>query len=99
MEFEFENKKLECLYVEEKGAKKYPSDIVDSFFELMAVISSAPDESEFRKLKYLHFEKLTHSLTDRSMRLKGRWRLIIELRDTASGRTVVIKEISNHYGD
>ena len=98
MEFEFENKRLRILYTDEKGAGKYPPEVVDAFFELMSVIDSAPDEREFRHLKYLHYEKL-EGTDDRSMRLHGGWRLIVKVKKTQSGKTMIIKEISKHYGD
>ena len=97
MEFEFE-KKLEKLYTDEKGANKYPPEVVEAFFELMSVIEGAPNENEFRKLKHLHYEKLK-GMKDRSMRLHGRWRLIVSIEKSRSGKKVVVKEITNHYGD
>jgi plasmid maintenance system killer protein len=33
------------------------------------------------------------------MRLNDQWRLILREEDTASGKRIVIQEISNHYGD
>jgi toxin HigB-1 len=55
--FRFKNKKLEALYTEEKNAHKYPN-IVDDFFEVMAIIDAVLDERDLYAQKGLHFEKL-----------------------------------------
>jgi proteic killer suppression protein len=97
MEFEFKNKKLEELYTKERGAHRYPPEVIKSFFRLMAVIDNAPDERDLRELKSLHFEKLDGA--NRSMRLNEGWRLIIELLDTTDGKKVIVKDMNNHYGE
>jgi proteic killer suppression protein len=46
------------LYYEEKGAHKYPAEVVDAFFEKMSIIEAAIDLRDLYALKSLHFEKL-----------------------------------------
>ncbi|WP_017319060.1 type II toxin-antitoxin system RelE/ParE family toxin [Mastigocladopsis repens] len=57
LRFNFKDKKLEALYTEEKNAHKYPN-VVDDFFEVMAIIDAAVDERDLYAQKGLRFEKL-----------------------------------------
>ncbi len=54
----FKNKKLEALYTEEKNSHKYP-DVVDDFFDVIAIIAAASDGRDLYAQKGLHFETLT----------------------------------------
>ena len=48
----------------------------------------------------VHFEKLKGSYAGKcSMRLKGRWRLILRIVAEEDRKVVVIDEITQHYGD
>lgn len=99
MEFEFATRKLEELYYDDKGAEEYPDSVITSFVNRIAVIAAARDEPDLRGLKSLHFEKLKPTSANRySMRLSGRWRLILTF-DAPSGsdKRMVIQEISKHH--
>jgi toxin HigB-1 len=98
MRFSFKNRKLLLLYEEEKGASQYDVAALDAFFEVMAVIDSAPDERTLYELKSLHFEKLKGKRKhERSLRLNKQWRLIVELLKDNDGSYLQINEISDHY--
>lgn len=100
MRVRFESKRLAALYVEEAAAKRYPSEVVDAFFEVMAAIDAAIDERDLYALKSLHFEKLKGGRkAERSMRLNKAWRLIVRLERDNAGKLVVVVNIENHYGD
>lgn len=99
MEFDFEDKKLQELYEEEKGAKKFPSKVVDNFFRRIATIKAAKDVQDLRALKGARFEKLKGQKNRYSMRLNKKWRLILRLERNKGGGIVVILEISDHYDD
>lgn len=102
MEFRFATDELRELYQEEKGARKYPSDVVDAFFSRMAVIANAVDERDMRALTMLHLEKLKSRSNGYSIRLtkKGGWRLIFSFDPpSGAGKVLVVEEISKHYGD
>lgn len=101
MQFEFASEDLEELYHEERGAGRYPEDVVSAFFRRMKVIDGAENEQDLRALKTLHFEKLKGKHVGLySLRLCGRWRLIFTFEGTSGGRKkLAIREISNHYGD
>jgi hypothetical protein len=38
LRFIFASKKLQALYTDESGAARYPPEVVDSFFDKMAMI-------------------------------------------------------------
>lgn len=96
----FESKRLAALYTEEAGARRYPSEVVDAFFEVMAAIASAVDERDLYALKGVRFEKLKGARKhERSMRLNKAWRLIVRLERDDKGKLLVVIDLENHYGD
>lgn len=97
MRFGFKDKKLRDLYKEEKGAHKYGKDVVDAFFDVMAIIEAAVDERDIRKFKGLHYEKLKGNLAGLySLKLTGQFRLILERRKDKKGRWLFIIKIDPH---
>ncbi len=100
MRIRFESKRLAALYVEEADARRYPSEVVDAFFEVMAALKSAIDERDLYALKGLHFEKLKGGRkNERSMRLNKAWRLIVRMERDDNGKLIVVVNLENHYGD
>jgi proteic killer suppression protein len=100
VEFEFANRKMERLYTEERGARKYPPRVVDAFFEVIRVIESAEDERDLRKMKRLHFEKLKGGhRRQRSLVLHGAFRLVVQLREDEDedGAYLLIEEIVDYH--
>lgn len=98
MKFIFQSKKIETLYYKEKGAKKYPAEVVDKFFSALAVIQAAQDERDLYALKSLHFEKLSGKRKDdRSIRLNKQWRLTLSVEKDASGNYVLILDIEDYH--
>ena len=88
MRFWFENKKLEALYTEEKGAHKYSPGLVDAFLDVMSVIAAAVDERDLYKLKGLRYEKLKG---DRSGASKTRRRLTVAASVCRSRRPFAVE--------
>lgn len=98
MRFQFKDKNLHLLYTEEKNAHRYPIKVVDAFFDVMAIISSAENENDIRAFKQLHFEKLKGNRKDQiSLRLKEQFRLIIQLEKDNNGKTIWIIEIVDYH--
>lgn len=98
MRIRFKDKKLEKLYTDEEGVKKYPSQVIDKFFDLMSIIDSAKSERDFYALKSLHFEKLSGKRShQRSMRLNKQWRLVLEIEKDDEGKLVVIIDIEDYH--
>ncbi len=102
MNFCFKTRKLEALYYQDKGAKRYPAQVVQGFFQVMAIIASAPDERDLYALKSLHFEQLRGARGqrgERSIRLNREYRLIVAIETDQEGRYMLIISIEKHYGD
>lgn len=99
MRFRFANRRLERLYTEERGARRYPAPVVEAFFEVMAVIEAAASEQDLRNLKHLHFEKLKgRRKHQRSLALHGGWRLVVQLLEDREGPYLLIEEIVDYHG-
>ena len=99
MRFRFKTKKLETLYTEEKNAHKYPN-VIDDFFEVMAIIDAALDERDLYANKGLHFEKLAGQRGkqgQRSLRLNQQWRLIVTLEKDKDGSLLLIIDIEDYH--
>jgi proteic killer suppression protein len=97
--FRFKDKKLEALYTEEKNAHKYPN-VVDDFFEVMAIIAAALSERDLYANKGLRFEKLVGQRGkqgQRSLRLNKQWRLIVTLEEDAESFYLQILGIEDYH--
>ncbi len=100
MEFRFSDAKLKRLYTHGAGARGYPEGVVDSFLRRVRTVDAAKDERDLRVPASVHFEKLKGNYAGSySMRLKGRWRLILRIVAEEERKVVVIEEITQHYGD
>lgn len=98
MRFEFRDKDLLLFYTEEKNAHRYPSGIVEAFFEVMAIIGNASSEADIRAFKSLHFEKLTGNRGGQvSLRLNKQYRLIIQIEKDEQGKFLWIIEINDYH--
>ena len=98
MRFQFKNKKLEALYIEERDAHKYPPGVVSAFFEVMAVIDSALDERDLYALKGLRYEKLAGERREQhSLRLNRQFRLIVERAQDDDGLYLLIVNIEDYH--
>jgi proteic killer suppression protein len=102
LEIEFHNKKIETLYTTGKSSKlKLDQQIVQSFFETVAILESAKDIHDLWNSPGLHFEKLQRYTHRYSARLSRKWRLEMSIDWQNEQMTVGIiglEEISNHYG-
>ena len=98
MDFEFANQKLERLFTEERGAKRYPPEVVEAFFKVMRIIDGAKDERDLRAMQRLHFEKLKGKRKhQRSLVLHGAYRLIVQLVEEDTGVVLLIEEILDYH--
>ncbi|HZD57163.1 MAG TPA: type II toxin-antitoxin system RelE/ParE family toxin [Anaerolineales bacterium] len=98
MHFSFNKKRLEDLYYKEKGAHKYPPEVVNAFFHVMAIIEAAVDIRDFYNLKSLHFEKLKGDRREEhSMRLNKQYRLTMRLEKEETGTSLLILDIEDYH--
>lgn len=100
MRFIFKKKKIEELYTKEKNAHKYPNEVVDAFFEVMAIINAVASEQDLYAFKGLRFEKLSGQLgkqNQRSLRLNQQWRLIVVIEEDNNGNYLLIVDIVDYH--
>lgn len=98
MKSRFTDKKLERLYTEEKGAKKFPKAVVENFFHVMGVIDAATSTQDLRALKGLRFEQLKGARAGQSsLRLNDQYRLIVKIETSDDGEEVVVVEIADYH--
>ena len=98
MRFTFKTRALEQLYTTGKGERKYPSAVVDAFFDVMTSIAAAVDERDLYALKSLHYEKLKGSRAHQhSLRLNRQFRLIVEREQDAEGRFLLLIDIEDYH--
>lgn len=100
MRFIFRNKKLQRLYTDEAGAARYPREVVDAFFDKMAIIAAASHENDLRALKSLHFEKLKGERGNRghySLRLNKQYRLTVTIETDDHGKLLGILDIEDYH--
>jgi len=96
--FRFKKRKLEDLYAAEKGAHKYPAEVIEAFFETMTVIASAHDERDLYALKGFHFEKLSGDRKgEYSLRLNKQFRLIVAFERDSEGKFVLVIDIEDYH--
>jgi proteic killer suppression protein len=100
MRFQFKTKKLEALYTEEKNAHKYPSEVIDNFFEVMEILDAIPNEIALYQYKGIRFEKLKGKrgkLQQRSIRLNQQWRLILTIEKDEEGNFISLIDIEDYH--
>ena len=100
MRFIFASKTLKALYTDESGAARYSTEVVTAFFDKMAVIVAASDESDLRALKSLHFEKLKGERGNRgkrSIRLNRQFRLTFTIETDDQGKLLRILDIEDYH--
>ena len=98
MRCDFHSRKIKLLYSEEKGARKYPAEVIDAFFTAMSTIEAAKDIRDLYALKSLHFEKLSGARqNDRSIRLNKQWRLTLRIEKEENGDFILILDIEDYH--
>lgn len=98
MRFTFTSKKLEHLYTSEKGAKKYPINVVDAFFDVISLIDIITDDKKLLAFQGLHYEKLKGKLQDfHSLRLNKQFRLLVKLCEDQEGQFFEIHKIDDYH--
>ncbi len=102
MEIVFPNKKLLALYESGSGRPlRLEGRVVDSFFEVVAILEAAKDIHDLWSRPSLNFKRLQGYKDRYSARLDRKWRLEMSIRWTDLTMTIGIiglEEISNHYG-
>lgn len=98
MDVEFDDPDLERLEIDPKFNAGYESSIVKVFRKRLQFIRAANDERVFYSMKSLHYEKLLGNLSGQcSMRLNNQWRLILRIKQSATGKQVVVVSITDYH--
>jgi len=100
LRFTFASKKLQALYTDEFGTERYPPEIVEAFFDKMAVVVAASHENDLRAMKSLHFEKLKGERGNRgeySLRLNKQYRLTLTIETDNRGKSLRILDIEDYH--
>jgi proteic killer suppression protein len=98
MEFRFADSDLSRLESDAEFNAGFSRQIVRAYRKVLQVIRAAPDERDFYRMKSLHYEKLQGKRQhQRSMRLTGQWRLILEVEVTEEGRRLVVMGIEDYH--
>jgi len=102
VEITFPDKKILALYESGSGRPlRLEQGVVDSFFDVVAILEAAKDIHDLWKRPSLKFERLKGRKNRYSVRLDRRWRLEMSIEWTNVAMTIGIiglEEISNHYG-
>jgi len=98
MEVEFADKKLQRLYTEPGYTVGLPPEVERGFRKVVGLIRNADHERALAAFVGLRMEKLKGDRAhQRSLRINGQWRLIIELREREDGKLVAIIEIVDYH--
>jgi proteic killer suppression protein len=98
MDVEFADQVLERLEQEFQFTGGFSAEIVRAFRKRMQLIRGAMDERDFYQLKGAQFEKLKGERShQRSMRLNKQWRLVLELGQAATVKTVKVVGIEDYH--
>lgn len=98
MEVVFADPALARLESDRSFTGGFEAGIVKAYRKRIAFVRAAADVRDFYNMKSLHYEKLKGDREGQhSMRLNDQWRLILELRTEASGKTVVIVSIVDYH--
>ena len=98
MRFIFKRKAIELLYTEQEEAHLYPTEAINGFFRVMAIIRNAPDERDLRALRSLNYEALKGKRSHQhSLRLNKQGRLIVERHTDADGQLLWIIDLEDYH--
>ncbi len=98
MEVEFDDAALDRLETDRTCATVHPPAVVRGFRKVMQAIRAAADERDLYQLRSLRFEKLKGTRQhQRSLRLNGQWRLIIEVRGDGPRKRIGVVEIVDYH--
>lgn len=102
MKIKFKNQKLEIVYLSKSRTQKYPlqPDVLINFVEAIEDLENATDLSQIKNRRGFNFEKYRDYY---SIRISRKYRLEFDIEYADEFQTtvdsIVILELSNHYGD
>lgn len=98
MDVEHADESLCRLESDNRFTGGFSAEIVRAYRKRLWFIRQAMDEREFYAMKSLHFEKLQGARAhQRSMRLNKQWRLILEIVEAGTEKTVRVIGIEDYH--
>ena len=99
MDVIFRTNQLERCYAQSAQAvRQWGPDVAERYNITVTFLKSARNMQDAYNISSLHLDPLRGSRTGQlSIRLAGRWRLIITRGETE--HSVIVEEVSNHYDD
>ena len=98
MEIEYRNQTLKRMAQDAREDGGYAQSVVTVYRKRIQLITAAPDERDFYKLKSLHYEKLKGNRShQRSMRINRQLRLILEIKSMKQEQVVRIISIEDYH--
>lgn len=98
MDVRFDDDDLDRLETDPHFTARLAPGIVKAYRKRLQQIRAATDERDLRKLKSLHFEKLEgRRKSQHSMRLNDQFRLVVELEEGSSTKTIVIVAVEDYH--
>ena len=87
----------ECARETAKAIRRWGPVIGDRYVQRVVLIAAAPDFEALYQVRSLRLHRLAGGRSETySLVVHGRWRLVLS---KTSEREVLIREVSNHYGD
>ena len=98
MHVDFGSRQLERTFADEAAAvRRWGPEVGRRYITRVRLLQEARALDELLAIQSLRLHPLRGGRSGEwAMTLQGRWRLIIEWRDE---RTVLVKEVTSHYGD
>ena len=99
MRVRFGNEDLALVETNQAHRLKLPVEVVQTTRRRLRFLRQARDERDIYAMVSLHYEQLIGDRQgQRSIRLNGKWRIILEIDRECDPMEIVILEVSNHYG-
>jgi|KBSSwiStaDraftv2_1062776.scaffolds.fasta_scaffold719774_2 proteic killer suppression protein len=98
MKVRFGDDRLALVETNQAHRLKLPVQVVQVARRRIRFLREVQDEQDLYSMASLHYEKLTGDREgQRSIRLNGKWRIVLEIDRDCQPLEIVILEISNHY--
>ncbi|MCH7905254.1 MAG: type II toxin-antitoxin system RelE/ParE family toxin [Armatimonadetes bacterium] len=100
MNFAFDDRKLQTLYITGKGkiARQLAREIIDKFFISLEIVASVTSTDQLRQFRGLNYEALKGNRKGQhSLRLNDQYRLIVEESVDGNGQILLIIEIDDYH--
>jgi len=99
MDIQFLSRQLQRCYEHESVAlRAWGPEVGRRYIQRLDLILAADTFNSLLSMRYLRLHPLSGDRAGEwSITLRGRWRLIVE--PSGDGRLLLIREVSNHYGD